>query len=87
MLLFHALSMHKLINTINPFRVHQKAEQPVFTITKDGDYHFTFIMQPLVDGQDFTANVHIEMRSSYGYLSAVDYPLLIVRSQRIYLFM
>lgn len=59
----------------------QKAEQPVFTITKDGDYHFTFIMQPLVEGQDFTANVHIEMRSSYGYLSAVDYPLLIVRIQ------
>lgn len=56
------------------FACTQKSEQPVFTITQDGDYHFTFIMK----GQDFKANVHIEMRGSYGYLSAVDYPLLIV---------
>lgn len=26
--------------------------------------------------QDFNASVHIEMKGTYGFLSAVDYPLL-----------
>ncbi|XP_019561310.3 transmembrane protein 87A isoform X1 [Aedes albopictus] len=47
--------------------------QSIFTITKDGLY--IFILR--IDSQDsFVANVHVEMKSEQGYLSAVDWPLL-----------
>ncbi|XP_065093259.1 transmembrane protein 87A isoform X2 [Ochlerotatus camptorhynchus] len=49
--------------------------QSIFTITKDGLY--IFILRIQSESQDnFVANVHVEMKSEQGYLSAVDWPLL-----------
>lgn len=53
-----------------------QTNDPVFTITKDGIYMFTLEIQPAADGIDFNASVHIEIRGTYGYLSAADWPLL-----------
>lgn len=50
--------------------------KPVFQITKDGIYMFTLEIQPATDLIDFNATVHIEIRGTYGFLSAADYPLL-----------
>ncbi|XP_058826390.1 transmembrane protein 87A [Topomyia yanbarensis] len=51
----------------------QNEPQSIFTITKDGLY--IFILR--VDSEEeFIANVHVEIKSSSGYLSAVDWPLL-----------
>lgn len=51
---------------------------PVFTITKDGVYMFTLQIKvdPTGTADDFNASVHIEMRGTYGFLSAADWPLL-----------
>lgn len=46
---------------------------PVFQITKDGIYLFTLQIN---SSTDFNATVHIEIRGTYGFLSAADYPLL-----------
>lgn len=51
----------------------------MFVITQDGQYQFSLSIMAVDDvtlTNDFTANVHIEMRSIHGYLSAADYPLL-----------
>lgn len=47
---------------------------PVFTITKDGVY--LLIVKISGATRDFNASVHIEMLGTYGYLSALDWPLL-----------
>lgn len=49
---------------------------PVFTVTKDGIYMFTLEILSLGDKSDFNATVHIEIRGTYGFLSAADFPLL-----------
>ncbi|XP_037031882.1 transmembrane protein 87A isoform X2 [Bradysia coprophila] len=48
-------------------------ENTVFTITRDGVYYFLLTLQ---SSNDFNASVHVEMKATYGFLSAVDYPLL-----------
>lgn len=53
-------------------------ERPIFTITKDGIYIFQLTINQL-EGKAFSANVHVEMKAPYGYLSASDWPLLLVR--------
>lgn len=53
----------------------QSGEKPVFVITQDGQYQFSLSITTIND-EYFRANVHIEMRASYGYLSAADFPLL-----------
>lgn len=53
---------------------------PVFEITWDGLYIFMLsIEQP--EQKDFKASVHVEIKAPYGYLSAVDWPLLPVRDK------
>lgn len=52
------------------------SDDPVFTISKDGVYMFTLQIQSVNQKEDFIASVHIEMKGTYGFLSAVDYPLL-----------
>ncbi|XP_053694219.1 transmembrane protein 87A isoform X2 [Sabethes cyaneus] len=47
--------------------------KPIFTITKDGLYIFILKIDSF---EKFVANVHVEMKSDRGYLSAVDWPLL-----------
>lgn len=49
---------------------------PVYTIQTDGLYLFALFIQPVNEKAAFNASVHIEMRAEYGFLSAVDYPLL-----------
>lgn len=49
---------------------------PVYTIQHDGVYLFVFILQSDDKYKDYNASVLIEMRGTYGYLSAVDWPLL-----------
>lgn len=51
----------------------KSASDPIFTITKDGVYIFTLEVS---SRNDFTANVIIDIKGSYGYLSAADWPLL-----------
>lgn len=52
-----------------------QSNNPVYTIQADGVYMFALIIGSR-DSKDYNASVHIEMRSLYGYLSAVDWPLL-----------
>ncbi|GFG39242.1 hypothetical protein Cfor_00718 [Coptotermes formosanus] len=48
-------------------------EHPVYTIGADGVY----LLCLFIDAEnDFNANVSIQMRGTYGYLSAADWPLL-----------
>lgn len=47
----------------------------VYTIPKDGVYMFALEIEPVNDSK-FNASVHIEIRASYGFLSAVTWPLL-----------
>ncbi|XP_055594270.1 transmembrane protein 87A [Uranotaenia lowii] len=54
----------------------QPEPQSIFTITKDGLYIFVLHMEPKEPMDKFEANVHVEMKSASGYLSAVDWPLL-----------
>uniref|UniRef100_A0A182KAB2 GOST seven transmembrane domain-containing protein n=1 Tax=Anopheles christyi TaxID=43041 RepID=A0A182KAB2_9DIPT len=69
-------------------------QQPVFTVTKDGLYIFILRIEPgdkngarsggdqdMFD--DYTASVHVEIRRSSGYLSAVDWPLLAVSGDSV----
>lgn len=51
---------------------------PIFTITKDGFYTLKLDIQPSPDQlkSQYTVNLTIEMKSSYGYLSAADWPFL-----------
>ncbi|XP_023229496.1 transmembrane protein 87A-like [Centruroides sculpturatus] len=44
-------------------------------VDKDGMYLFVLFIES-VDGKPFNITVNIEMKSQYGYLSAVDWPLL-----------
>ncbi|XP_065226214.1 transmembrane protein 87A isoform X1 [Planococcus citri] len=48
---------------------------PIYTITKDGLYLLTLNIS-FVDSKPFEAKVHIEMKGTYGYLSAAEWPLL-----------
>lgn len=58
--------------------IKQVSDTPVFVITKDGIYIFQLtIAQP--EMKVFRASVHIEIKATYGYLSAIDWPLLLVR--------
>lgn len=50
------------------------SNNPVYTIQKDGVYLFALIIKS--NAKEYNASVHIEMRGTYGYLSAVDWPLL-----------
>ncbi|XP_071445363.1 transmembrane protein 87A [Hetaerina americana] len=47
---------------------------PVFTITKDGVY--LLVLKINSERARFNATVHVEMMGTYGYLSALDWPLL-----------
>lgn len=48
---------------------------PIYTITKDGLYLLTLNITS-VNSKPFEAKVHVEMKGSYGYLSAAEWPLL-----------
>ncbi|KAL1447203.1 hypothetical protein WDU94_012346, partial [Cyamophila willieti] len=50
------------------------SSRPVFTITKDGIY--VLVLKITSTAPMYLVNVHIEMKGTYGYLSAVDWPLL-----------
>lgn len=52
-----------------------QTSNPVYTIPKDGVYMFALEIEP-INGNKFNASVHIEIRTSYGFLSAVTWPLL-----------
>ncbi|XP_044747998.1 transmembrane protein 87A [Coccinella septempunctata] len=51
-----------------------KTLHPVYTIPHDGFYIISFQVASNSSGAQL--KVHLEMRSSYGYLSAADWPLL-----------
>ncbi|XP_058120693.1 transmembrane protein 87A [Anopheles ziemanni] len=62
-------------------------QRPVFTVSKDGLYIFTILIEPAdkeavratedLDALgDYTASVHLQIKRPSGYLSAVDWPLL-----------
>lgn len=51
------------------------ANNPVYTIQADGVYLFALIIRG-TNNKDYNASVHMEMRGTYGFLSAVDWPLL-----------
>lgn len=58
----------------------QNLDKPVVKIPNDGLFMFTMIINSTdIPAKNFNASVHIEMRGTYGFLSAVDYPLLPVR--------
>ncbi|XP_046387607.1 transmembrane protein 87A [Ischnura elegans] len=59
---------------IDPNHPRRPAPHPVFTITKDGVYLLVLKMNG--EGANFNASVHVEMMGTYGYLSALDWPLL-----------
>ncbi|CAG7733372.1 unnamed protein product [Allacma fusca] len=51
--------------------------EPILVIPEDGVYLLAINIEVVDQGtQSFSANVHIEMKSDYGYLSAVDWPFL-----------
>lgn len=61
--------------------IKQPVEHPVVEISKDGIYIFQLtITQPAQ--KPFLAKIHIEIRATYGYLSAIDWPLLLVSRKR-----
>lgn len=65
----------------NPLVLNRKLNRvgtnnPVYTIQADGVYLFALIIGSTTS-KDYEASVHIEMRGTYGFLSAVDYPLLL----------
>lgn len=66
---------------IEGMKLKQSTESPVYTVVKDGIYIFQLtITQP--QQKPFWATVHIEIRAPYGYLSAIDWPLLLVRKRK-----
>ncbi|CAG0890680.1 unnamed protein product [Darwinula stevensoni] len=52
----------------------QKTEHPVAKMPHDGIYLLIISLES--DSSEFNAVVHVEMRTPYGFLSAVDWPLL-----------
>lgn len=60
----------------NPSKGGMQINRPVYTVQWDGVYMFVLIIQADDDADNYNASVHIKMRGSYGYLSAVDWPLL-----------
>ncbi|KAJ8922759.1 hypothetical protein NQ315_007794 [Exocentrus adspersus] len=48
--------------------------QPVHIISRDGVY--VLALKVNTNTSEYSVGVHIEMKNSYGYLSAVDWPLL-----------
>lgn len=56
----------------------QKSVKPVFTIPKDGVFLFIAKIE-LKSTDDFKAVISIQIKGEHGYLSATEYPLLIVR--------
>ncbi|KAK7070884.1 Transmembrane protein 87A [Halocaridina rubra] len=52
-----------------------QTKHPVAVIPTDGVY-FLVVHTAGVDGGTYRADIHIEIKSQYGYLSAVDWPLL-----------
>lgn len=57
--------------------IRQPPEHPIATIRKDGIYIFQLRIDHPAQ-KPFQANVHIEIKATYGYLSAIDWPLLLV---------
>jgi len=55
----------------------QKSQHPVFTVPKDGVYLLVIHMVS-VDQKPFTAEVRVQMKGNHGYLSATEWPLLLV---------
>lgn len=65
----------------NPIILNRKMNKigtnnPVYTIQADGVYLFALIIGSNTNNKNYEASVHIEMRGTYGFLSAVDWPLL-----------
>lgn len=65
----------------NPVILNRKMNKigtnnPVYTIQADGVYLFALIIGSNTNNKNYEASVHIEMRGTYGFLSAVDWPLL-----------
>lgn len=65
----------------NPVILNRKMNKigtnnPVYTIQADGVYLFALIIGSSGNNKNYEASVHIEMRGTYGFLSAVDWPLL-----------
>lgn len=60
----------------SPSKGGMQTNRPVYTIQWDGVYLFVLIIQADNEAANYSASVHIRMRGSYGYLSAVDWPLL-----------
>lgn len=61
----------------------QDTASPVYIIPVDGIYMLTIYINNDLESDKskvFTAHGNIEMMGSYGYLSAVDWPLLPVSS-------
>lgn len=57
-----------------------QASNPVYTVEATGVY----LLQLTLDAKsEFNANVSIQMRGTYGYLSAADWPLLPVSSMSV----
>lgn len=74
------LTDHLQAEEVNPIVLNRKVNKkgtnnPVYTIQADGVYLFALIIKG-ANGKNYNASVHIEMRSTYGFLSAVDWPLL-----------
>lgn len=74
---------HSLVaDETNPVILNRKMNKigtnnPVYTIQADGVYLFALIIGSNSINKNYEASVHIEMRGTYGFLSAVDWPLLI----------
>lgn len=72
------LTEHLQAEEPNPFISNRKmnivgSNNPVYTIQADGVYLFALFIK---SDKNYNASVHIEMRATYGFLSAVDWPLL-----------
>lgn len=69
-----------LADESHPIVLNRKAigaSNPVYTIQADGVYLFALIIRATTHKDfNYNASVHIEMRGTYGFLSAVDWPLL-----------
>lgn len=54
-------------------------EQPQYVIPKEGVYLFVITIKPkspLGGNHSYTAQILIDMKSDFGYLSVIDWPLL-----------
>ncbi|KAG8229503.1 hypothetical protein J437_LFUL004909 [Ladona fulva] len=59
---------------IKPHHPKLATPHPVYTITNDGVY--LLVVRIGAASTNFNASVHVEMLGTYGYLSAMDWPLL-----------